>query len=110
MAVPGLLTRCVCGKTSDVQHSMSCKKGGLVTVLQNELRDNTAKMLEEVCKDIVTEPMLVKLTETKLRKKAIIMTESTKEINQVDQGSFFLVSFQRQFYSRLGKFLVTKKK
>ena len=48
---------------------MSCKKGGFVTLRHNELRDITAKLLYEVCKDVQVEPMLNKLTgeEFKLR-------------------------------------------
>ena len=59
--IPNLPLRCACGERFDTQHSMSCKKGGLVTLRHNELRDITAKLLDEVCKDVQVEPMLDKL-------------------------------------------------
>ena len=46
--IPNLPSRCACGMTFDVQHSMSCKKGGFVTHRHNELRDITAKLLKAV--------------------------------------------------------------
>ena len=41
---------------------MSCKKGGFVTIRRNDLRDLTANMLSEVCKDVEIEPKLTPLT------------------------------------------------
>ena len=36
-----------CGSKFDIQHSVSCKKRGFVTIRQNNLRDRTAKILSE---------------------------------------------------------------
>ena len=41
---------------------MSCKKGGVVTIRHNELRDLTVKILSQVCYDIEIEPTLVPLS------------------------------------------------
>ena len=41
---------------------MSCKKGGFITLRHNEIRDITASLLSEVCKDVRREPSLIKLT------------------------------------------------
>ena len=41
---------------------MSCKKGGIVTIRHNELRDLTAKKLSEVCYDTKIEPIFVPLS------------------------------------------------
>ena len=41
---------------------MNCKKGGVVTIRQNELRDLTAKKLSEVCYDTKIEPIFVPLS------------------------------------------------
>ena len=41
---------------------MSRKKGDFVSVRHNDLRDLTANMLSEVCKDIEIEPKLTPLT------------------------------------------------
>ena len=41
---------------------MSFKKGGFVSIRHNNLRDLTAKILSEVCKDIEIESKLIPLT------------------------------------------------
>lgn len=38
-----LPTECVCGEKFDLCHALSCKKGGMVTLRHNELRDITLK-------------------------------------------------------------------
>ena len=78
--IPGLPSRCACGAKYDVQHSMSCKKGGFVTLRHNELRDLTAKLLDEVCKDVSTEPMLIQLTGEHMQYK----TAKTQDEARVD--------------------------
>ena len=55
------LPTCPCGSKFDTQHSMGCKKGGLVTIIHNELRDLTAKISSEVCFDTEIESKLVLL-------------------------------------------------
>ena len=47
-----LPSNCGCSKPYNVQHAISCKKGGFVTLRQNELKDNIAEMLEEVTSDV----------------------------------------------------------
>ena len=58
-----LPTSCPCGSTFDIQYSMSCKKGGFIYIRHNELRDLTANMMSEVCKDTKIEPKLTPLFE-----------------------------------------------
>ena len=41
-----------------MSQALSCKKGGFVTLKHNELRDITAEMLGEICRDVKVEPML----------------------------------------------------
>ena len=43
----------------DIQHEMSCKKGGFITIRHNDLCDLTANLLTEVCKDVDIEPQLL---------------------------------------------------
>ena len=50
-----------CGSKFDIQHSISCKKGGFVSIRQNDLRDLTARIVSEVCKDTEIEPKLSSL-------------------------------------------------
>ena len=59
--IPGLPVSCLCGVGFNVQHAMSCKKGGFVTLRHNEVGDITATLLSEVCKDIELEPSLLTL-------------------------------------------------
>ena len=61
-----LPTTSPCGSKFDIQHSMSCKKGGFVTIRHNELRDPTAKLLSEVCYDTEIELTFLPLSEEDL--------------------------------------------
>ena len=53
-----LLTSCPCDSKFDIQHSMSYKEGGFLCIRHNDLRDQTANMMSEVCQDIEIEPKL----------------------------------------------------
>ena len=59
----GLPVSCSCGEGIKVQHAMSCKRGGgeFVTLRHNEVRDITAALLSDVCKDVELEPSLLTL-------------------------------------------------
>ena len=50
-----------CGSKFDIQHSISCKKGGFVSIRQNDLHDLTARIVSELCKDTEIEPKLLPL-------------------------------------------------
>ena len=39
------------GSKFDIQHSMSCKKGGFESIRHNDFYNLTARILSEVCKD-----------------------------------------------------------
>ena len=60
--ITNLPTFCPCGSKFDIQHSMSCKKGGFVSIRHKDLRDITARMVSEVCKDTEIEPKLLPLS------------------------------------------------
>ena len=55
-------SKCVCGERFDVNHAMICMKGGFVVQRHNELRDLEAELLNLVCKDVETEPVLQDIT------------------------------------------------
>ena len=57
-----LPSKCTCGNNFNVEHALSCKKGGFISIRHNEVRDFTAQALTEVCKDVEVEPMLTPLT------------------------------------------------
>jgi len=46
--IPGLPTSCACSAKFDIQHALSCKKGGFVTLRHNEIRDSTGSLLADV--------------------------------------------------------------
>ena len=48
----------VTGNGMSVEHALSCAKGGFPTIRHNEVRDLTANLLTEVCKDVRIEPEL----------------------------------------------------
>ena len=62
-----LSTLCSCSSKFDIQHSMSYKKGGLICIRHNDLRDQTANMTSEVCKDTEIEPKLTPLSGEELQ-------------------------------------------
>ena len=53
-----LPSKCDCGKNFNVEHALSCAKGGFPTLRHNEIRDTTASLLTEVCSEVCVEPNL----------------------------------------------------
>ena len=53
-----LPNKCACGKNFNVEHALSCAKGGFPTLRHNEIRDITASLLTEVCTEVCVEPEL----------------------------------------------------
>ena len=60
-----------------VQHCLSCKKG-FVSIRHNDLRDLTAKMLSEVCKDTKIERKLTQLTGEEIDTRTANTTNETR--------------------------------
>ena len=50
---------CICGNKFEIDHALSCKRGGFMIQRHNELRDITATLLTEVCHNVSTEPPLL---------------------------------------------------
>ena len=76
-----LPTQCVCGKPFDVDHALSCSRGGYTILRHNELRDVTASLLSEVCHDVQVEPPLIPLSgETLLGRSANASDEARLDI------------------------------
>jgi hypothetical protein len=73
---------------------MSCKKGGFVNFRHNELHNITAKFLDDVCKDVATEPLLIPLNGEQLEHK----TANTQNEARADvSATGFWVKGQRAF-------------
>ena len=54
--------KCVCGAPFNEVHGLNCQRGGFVIIRHNEVRDLTAELLSEVCKDVSIEPTLTPLS------------------------------------------------
>ena len=66
-----LPTNCECRTRFDLQHALSCKKGGFMSISHKQLRNIPARLLKEVCKDIRVVPQLQQLTGETLRSSTI---------------------------------------
>ena len=93
-ALPRLPTTCVCGSSYNLQHSLSCKKGGLISLRHNEIRDVSAELMSEVCKDVRKEPGLLPLTGEQLKTSANSSNEARLDISARD----FWIPYQRAFF------------
>ena len=57
-----LPSQCACGANFHLEHALSCKKGGFISLRHNDLRDLTTRLLTIICKDVRVEPGLHPLT------------------------------------------------
>ena len=90
-----LPTSCLCGSKFNIQHSMSYKKGGIICILHNDLRDQTANMMSEVCKDTKIEPKLTLLSGEELQDR----TSNNSKKERVDiRTRGFWEQGQQAFY------------
>ena len=90
----GLSTNCECGTKFDIKHALPCKKGGFISLRHNQLRNITATLLKEVCKDIQVEPQLQQLTGDILHPSTITGNEARLDIcargfSEAGQMAFF---------------------
>ena len=61
-----LPSSCVCGHRFSLEHALTCRKGGYVTMRHDEVRDLLASLLSETCHNVSCEPELQPLNETPL--------------------------------------------
>ena len=59
-------SKCECGNTFNVEHALSCAKGGFPSLRRNEIRDITASLFIEVCSEVCVEPDLQPVTSDQL--------------------------------------------
>ena len=64
-----------------MQHALFCLKGGLVITRHNELRNLTAKILGEVCKNVVIESLLTPLTGEELPKSSNTSNQARADVS-----------------------------
>ena len=60
--LPNMPYSCYCSAKMDVQHAISCKRGGFVTIRHNDLQDLTANLLSNVGNDVEIESKLLPVT------------------------------------------------
>ena len=75
-----LPSKCVCGLNFDIEHAFSCKKGGLISLRHNEIRDFTAGLLSECYKCSRVEPCLTPLSGESFPKSTVITDEARVDI------------------------------
>ena len=76
-----LLTLCVCGDSFNLQHALSCPKGELVITRHNEMRNLTAEILGEVCKNVVIELLFTPLTGEELPKSSNTSNQARADVS-----------------------------
>ena len=89
-----LPTNCECGAPFDIEHALNCKKGGFVSLRHNHLRNITANLLDEICKDVKIEPMLQPITGEHLSSKTNANDEARLDVSargfwEAHQMAFF---------------------
>ena len=62
-------SQCACGNKFNLQYALQCPKGGFVTLCHDHIRNTTANLLTEVCKDVRVEPQLQPLSGEKFFEK-----------------------------------------
>ena len=98
---------CACGSKFNIEHALVCKKGGFVTLRDNNLRDVTAALLKEVCHDVKVEPQLQQLSGELLNERtANKQNDARVDISargfwQAGQQAFYYV---RVFYSNAKRY------
>ena len=100
-----LPSKCACGASFSVEHTLSCAKGGFPLIRHNEIRDLTATLLTEVCNDVCTEPELQPVTDEEL----IGATANSQAGAQLDiaANGVWGVREANIFYKRLASMLAS---
>ena len=73
-----LPAHCVCGKAFTLDHALSCAKGGFISLRHNELRDFTAKLLDECHSNVKIEPALTPLSGESFDYATTILTDEAR--------------------------------
>ena len=82
-----LPSNCPCGSPFNVEHALSCKKGGFVAQRHDCLRDLFTNLLSKVCKDVEAEPHLLPITKEVLTNKTA--NKSTEARLDIKAGGFW---------------------
>ena len=98
--IPNKPSYCLCGVNNDINHALSCKKGGYVMMRHNCIRDLEAEIMQEVCSDVRIEPETCHLTTTwldeewKQRRKC-----SSRCVRYWSLGAIWKTVFRHKIYA-----------
>ena len=73
-------TLCECGSKLNIQHALSCKKGGFVSMRHNKVPNITAAPLKEVCHGVCVESNIHKLSGESFERTVNITDEARVDI------------------------------
>ena len=59
--IPNTPSFCQCNQRNSIDHTLSCKKGGYVSMRHNKVRDLEAELMREVGKNVQIEPELLRI-------------------------------------------------
>ena len=90
-----LPVNCACGVAFSVEHALSCRKGGYPSIRHNEIRNLTAKVLTEVCNDVLLEPPLQPLTGEKFPGASVNTSEGARL--DISFNGFWGSKFEKTF-------------
>ena len=77
--------KCACQQRNSIEHALSCHLGGYIILRHNEIRDVTAELVNEICKDVKVEPLLQPLNNDNgnLQKSAISSDEARADLSML---------------------------
>ena len=86
---------CVCGLKFNIEHALSCKKGGFVTIRHNKVRDITATLLKIICNDVQIELPLLPLSSKNFFERTANIEDSAR-VDVSARG--FWIAGQKAFF------------
>ena len=75
---------CVCSTTLCIEHALRCPHGGFTITRHNEIRDFTADLMKNVCRNVVPKPTLHSLCSELLQPSSAITTDDARLDIQAD--------------------------